>query len=62
MWFYLPKSASPSVQAAAFIRWQQDMRFALSRLPTASGAWIWQPPRPLMNRDLGNLFDWGWTT
>jgi hypothetical protein len=46
----------------AFTRWQRDMRGALSQLPTASGALIWQPPRPLMNRDLGNLFDWGWTT
>lgn len=26
-----------------FIRWQQDMRSALSHLPTASGPWIWAP-------------------
>lgn len=32
----------------AFIHWQQDMRGALSRLPTASGPWIWkQRPRPI---------------
>ncbi|RMC37522.1 DNA methyltransferase [Paracoccus alkanivorans] len=28
----------------AFIRWQRDMRGALSRLPTVSGPWIWEPP------------------
>jgi len=28
----------------AFIRWQQDMRGALSQLPTDSGPWIWMPP------------------
>lgn len=27
-----------------FTHWQQDMRGALSLLPTASGPWIWQPP------------------
>lgn len=26
-----------------FTRWQQDMRGALSQLPTASGPWIWAP-------------------
>jgi len=30
--------------AMAFTHWQQDMRGALSRLPTASGPWIWTPP------------------
>lgn len=29
----------------AFTRWQQDMRGALSRLPTASAPWIWTPPK-----------------
>jgi hypothetical protein len=27
-----------------FSRWQQDMRGALLRLPTASAPWIWKPP------------------
>lgn len=27
-----------------FMTWQLDMRGALSRLPTASGPWIWEPP------------------
>lgn len=27
-----------------FAHWQQDMRSALYSLPTASAAWIWQPP------------------
>lgn len=30
--------------ATAFTVWQQDMRGALSALPTASGPWIWLPP------------------
>ena len=29
-----------------FALWSQDMRSALSRLPTASGPWIWMPPVP----------------
>jgi len=29
---------------AAFLKWQRDMRGALSQLPMASGAWIWKPP------------------
>lgn len=29
--------------ATEFTRWQQDMRGALSRLPTASAPWIWAP-------------------
>lgn len=28
-----------------FARWSQRMRGALSRLPTASGAWIWKPTK-----------------
>ena len=28
-----------------FSRWLRDMRGALSRLPTASGPWIWAPPK-----------------
>ena len=37
--------------------WQQHMRGALSALPTASGAWIWEPP---VTRDIPQqlgLFD-----
>lgn len=30
--------------ATGFTLWQQQMRGALSQLPTASGPWIWQPP------------------
>lgn len=30
--------------ATEFIRWQRDMRSALSRLPTAFGPWIWIEP------------------
>jgi len=30
--------------AMEFARWQQDMRGALSALPTASAPWIWAPP------------------
>lgn len=26
-----------------FLMWSQHMRSALSRLPTASGPWIWKP-------------------
>tara|TARA_R110002096_G_scaffold319292_1_gene513515 strand:- start:613 stop:909 length:297 start_codon:yes stop_codon:yes gene_type:complete len=29
--------------AMEFILWQQHMRGALSRLPMASGPWIWRP-------------------
>jgi hypothetical protein len=30
--------------AMEFAHWRQDMRGALSALPTASGPWIWEPP------------------
>jgi hypothetical protein len=30
--------------ATEFTRWQRQMRGALSRLPMASGPWIWKPP------------------
>lgn len=39
-----PGHALCDCSATEFTRWQQDMRGALSRLPTASGPWIWQPP------------------
>lgn len=32
--------------ATEFTHWQRHMRGALSQLPTASGPWIWQPPKP----------------
>jgi hypothetical protein len=34
--------AVPAIQG--FLIWQQRMRGALSRLPMASGPWIWKPP------------------
>lgn len=38
-------------------RWQQHMRGALSRLPTASGPWIWSPQKPTPPPMIqGNLF------
>ena len=37
--------------------WQQHMRIALSRLPMASGPWIWSPPAPERPKPTqGNLF------
>ncbi|WP_235829725.1 DNA methyltransferase [Frigidibacter oleivorans] len=39
-----PGHALCACSATEFTRWQQDMRGALSRLPTASGPWIWEPP------------------
>lgn len=39
-----PGHALCDCSATAFAHWQQDMRGALSALPTASGAWIWEPP------------------
>lgn len=39
-----------------FAHWQQDMRGALSRLPTASGAWIWKPPVKVMKPSQMELF------
>ena len=29
--------------AEGFLKWQRDMRGALSQLPMASGPWIWAP-------------------
>lgn len=39
-----PGHALCACSATAFIRWQQDMRGALSAMPTASAAWTWEPP------------------
>ena len=35
---------SCACSATEWFRWSRDMRGALSRLPTASGPWIWMPP------------------
>ena len=40
-----PGHALCDCSATEFIRWQQHMRGALSQLPTASGPWIWAPPK-----------------
>jgi hypothetical protein len=37
-------------------RWSQDMRGALSRLPTAYGTWIWKPPEAVPVAVQLNLF------
>ena len=39
-----PGHALCDCSATEFARWQQAMRGALSALPTASAAWIWEPP------------------
>lgn len=39
-----PGHALCASSGTEWFRWQQDMRGALCRLPTASGAWIWKPP------------------
>ena len=39
-----PGHALCDCSATEFIHWQRHMRSALSRLPMASGAWIWKPP------------------
>ncbi len=38
-----PGHALCACSATAFTRWRQDMRGALSALPTASAPWIWEP-------------------
>ena len=38
-----PGHAFCACSETEFSRWQQVMRGALSQLPTASGAWIWEP-------------------
>ena len=42
--------------ATEFSRWQQLMRGALSRLPTASGPWIWKPPAETQESTQMDLF------
>ncbi|WP_259400357.1 DNA methyltransferase [Roseovarius sp. SCSIO 43702] len=43
--------------ATAFIHWQQRMRGALSRLPMASGPWIWRPMDEPEDPAQMNLFE-----
>jgi len=40
-----PGHALCACSATGFIHWQQHMRGALSAMPTASGAWIWEPQK-----------------
>ncbi len=52
-----PGHANCACLATAWCLWQQDMRGALSALPTASGAWIWGPSGPEAGRPMqGDLF------
>jgi hypothetical protein len=43
--------------ATEFTHWQQHMRGALSRLPMASGPWIWRPADGTEGPAQMNLFD-----
>jgi hypothetical protein len=43
--------------ATEFTHWQQRMRCALSRLPTASGPWIWRPSEEPARPAQMNLFE-----
>lgn len=47
-----PGHALCQCSATAFIRWQRDMRGALSALPTASCQWIWKPPAETQTKQL----------
>ena len=51
-----PGHALSSCSVTVFTRWQQDMRGALSQLPTASGAWIWEPPAEVNETEQLALF------
>jgi len=51
-----PGHALCDCSATEFVRWQQDMRGALSALPTASAAWIWEPPQTNTKPDQLSLF------
>lgn len=51
-----PGHALCDCSATEFARWQQDMRGALSALPTASAAWIWEPPQTNAKPDQLSLF------
>lgn len=51
-----PGHASCTSSATAWSLWQRDMRGALCRLPTASGAWIWRPSIERMKPVQRDLF------
>ena len=51
-----PGHALCGSSAMAWCLWQRDMRGALSRLPTASGAWIWKPSIKRMKPVQRDLF------
>ena len=52
-----PGHANCACSETAWFLWQRDMRGALSALPTAYGAWIWQPPAPKKAAPMqGDLF------
>ena len=51
-----PGHALCASSATAWCLWQRDMRGALSRLPTASGAWIWKPSIERMKPVQRDLF------
>lgn len=51
-----PGHALCASSATAWSLWQRGMRGALSRLPTASGAWIWKPSIERMKPVQRDLF------
>lgn len=51
-----PGHALCGSSAMAWSLWQRDMRGALCRLPTASGAWIWKPSIKRMKPVQRDLF------
>ena len=51
-----PGHALCDCSATEFTRWRQRMRGALSRLPMASGQWIWKPPVPKRAMVQGELW------
>ena len=51
-----PGHALCDCSATEFAHWQQDMRGALSAQPTASGAWIWEPPSQIKTPTQMKLF------
>lgn len=51
-----PGHALCDCSETGFILWQRQMRGALSRLPTASGPWIWKPPAETQESTQMDLF------
>lgn len=51
-----PGHALCDCSATEFARWQRDMRGALSALPTASAAWIWEPSQEAARPEQLRLF------